>query len=73
MIQLYMHILLYILFHFDLSQDTEYSSPSYTLFIHSIFNSLHLLIPNSQPNPPPRPSPWQHKSVPYVCESISVS
>ena len=40
----------YILFHYGLSQDFEYSSIySRTLFsIHSMFNSLNLLISNSQ-------------------------
>ena len=34
------------------------------LFIHFLYNSLHLLIPNSQSFPPPTPShPWQ----PQVC------
>ena len=50
------HILFNILFHYDLSQDTEYSSLSYTiglLFIHPVSNSFHLLIPNSQSFPPP--------------------
>ena len=29
------------------------------LFIHSLYNSLHLLISNSQFIPPPPPPPWQ--------------
>ena len=33
------------------------------LFIHSIYNSLHLLIPNSQSFPPPAPTRSNHKSV----------
>ena len=43
-------------------------------FILSIYNSLHLLIPNSQSVPPPPFFPLgNHKSVLYVCESVSVS
>ena len=49
---------IYILFHFifncGLSQDVEYSFLCYRgalLSIYSIYNSLHLLIPNSQPIP----------------------
>ena len=57
----------YIPFHYGLSQDIEYSFPviySRTLlFIHSIYNSLHLLIPNSQSIPPRSPPPRQ----PQVC------
>ena len=45
------------------------------MFIYPIYNSLHLLIPTSQsiptlPYPPPLSN---HKSVLYVCESVSVS
>ena len=37
-----------------------------------IYNSLHLLIPNSQSIPPPPTLPLRnHKSVLYVCESVS--
>ena len=57
-IHIYTYILFYILSHYALSQDTEYSSPvlySRILFIHSICTSLHLLIPNSDPVPPPPP------------------
>ena len=46
---------------------------SRTLFIHPTYNSLHLLIPNSQPIPSPPAPPWQPQSVLYVCESVSVS
>ena len=60
MIQLYIYILFFhILFHYGLSQDNNYSSPCYTLgpccFIHPVYNSLPLLIPNSQSSLPPRP------------------
>ena len=67
-IQLYINIYIYIhffhiLFHYGLSQDIEYSP----LFIHSIYNSLHLLIPNSHSIPPPLSSPLattsQNRSV----------
>ena len=42
------------------------------LFLHPMYNSLHLLIPNSQSNPPPALSPLatNPKSVPYVCNSV---
>ena len=47
-----------ILFHYGLSQGTEYSSLCSTvrtlLFIHPVYNSLCLLIPNSQSIPPHR-------------------
>ena len=46
------HILFHILFHYGLSQDIEYSSlvlySRTLLFINLIYNTLHLLIPNSQ-------------------------
>ena len=38
-----------ILFHYDLSQDIDYSSLCYTLSTYSMCNSLHLLIQNSLP------------------------
>ena len=43
------------------------------LFIHSLYNGLHLLIPNSQSMPlPPLLSLGNHKSLLCVNESISV-
>ena len=55
--QLYICILFHILFHYGLSEDTEYSSPYYTAGpCLSILCSLYLLIPNSQsflPSPIP--------------------
>ena len=43
-----------------------------TLFILPIYTSLHLLIPNSQSFPPPSAIRLgKHKSVLYVCESVS--
>ena len=54
-----MHIPFHILFCYDLSLDIEYSSPCavsrFLLFTHLIYNSLHLLIPNSHSMPPPPP------------------
>ena len=48
--------------HFSLSEDTEYSRTLF--FIHSMYNSLPLLISNSQNIPPPLPLPLgNHKSV----------
>ena len=44
------------------------------MFIHSAYKSLHLLIPASHSIPPPPPCPFvNHKSILYVCESVSVS
>ena len=61
-------------FHYGISEDIAYSSPFYTsmtlLFIHSIYNSLHLLIPSSLSIPPPPPPPWQPQVCPlclWVC------
>ena len=46
---------------------------SMTLFTHSLYNSLHLLIPNTQSFSPTSPiSLGNHKSVSYVCENVSV-
>ena len=68
----HIYILFYILFHYGLLQDIEYSSLWYRnnsrtlLFIHSVYNSLHLLTPNSQSNPPQHPLPLgNHMSVLY--------
>ena len=64
----------YILFHYGLSQDIEYSFLCYRvgpdcLSILYIYTSLHLIIPNSQFFPPCYPFPFgNHKSVLYVCE-----
>ena len=67
-IQLYMHIYCYP-YSFSLWLITGYwilfpVLYSRTLFIHPIYNSLHLLIPNSLSFPPPastprQPRPWQ--------------
>ena len=43
------------------------------LFIHPVYNSLHLLISNSQSVPSLPYTSGNHKSVLYVCESVSVS
>ena len=64
-IYIYINNLFNVLFHCGLSQDIKYSSLWYIvsstlLFIRSIFyiyNSLHLLIPNSQSIPSPQPPP----------------
>ena len=64
---LHMYFLFHILFHCGLSKDIEYSSLCYTVgpnIIHSIYNSLHLLTPNSQSFPSlSHFPPWQ----PQVC------
>ena len=43
------------------------------LFIHSVYYSLYLLVPNSQSIPPPRLCLGNDWSVYYICESIFVS
>ena len=40
-------------------------------FIHSIHNSLHLLVPSSRSNSPSHLFSWQPQSVLYVYDSIS--
>ena len=77
-IQLYIYIYIYVynnhfrgLCHYVLLQNIEYSPLSYSrtlLFIHSISNTLHLLIPNSQ-SILPHPSPLATTSL----FSLSVS
>ena len=66
MTQLYIYILFHILFHHGLSEDTEYSSPRYTVGpCLSILCSLYLLIPNSQSFlPSPTPASTSLISVP---------
>ena len=59
---------LYMLFHCGFSQDIEQRT---LLFIHPIYTSLHLLIPNSQPPPSP-PTPWQPRGCSQFCEFVSV-
>ena len=62
---IHIYILFHSLFHYGLSQDIGYSSLCYTvgpchrtlLFIHPVYNSLHLLIPNS----PSIPLPWKQE------------
>lgn len=53
--QLYMYII-FIFFHFGLSQGIQDSSCAIQPgphIIHPVYNSWHLLIPNSQSFPPP--------------------
>ena len=63
-------------YYYDLSQDIEYNSLCYTvggnlLFIQHIYNSLPLLIPNSQSFPPLHTLPLvNYTSVLYICESF---
>ena len=73
-IYIYTHTLFHIPFPYGLSQDIQYSSLCYKTFIHSVYNSLHLLIPNSHSIPPPSPiALGNHRSVFYVYDSISAS
>ena len=72
---MYMHI--FIVFHYGLSQNIDYinSSLGYSravLFIHSPYSSLYLLIPTSQSICLALHLPFgNHKSVLYVCDSVS--
>ena len=59
----------HFLFHYGLSWDIECTKQqdtvlsSRTLFIHPIYNSSHLLIPNFQSVPAPQPSPWKSQKT----------
>ena len=53
----------FFLFHYRLLQDVEYSYNRTLLFIHSVYNRLHLLVPNSQSNPPQHHPPGNPKSI----------
>ena len=53
----HIYVLTHILFHHDLLLDAEYNS------YYPVYDSLYLLIPNSQSVPPLPPWPWQ----PWVC------
>ena len=72
----YRHSFLNILFHYSLSQDTQFPVYRRTLvFIHPTRNSSHLLAPNSQPFPPLLSSPWGPQVCPQylrVCFCSSV-
>ena len=62
------------LFHYSLSQDTEFSSlctvgPWCRSILHRTFTSASPELP-VLPSPPLLP--WDHRSVPCVCESVSV-
>ena len=75
---IHIYILFHILFHYGLSQDIEYSSlvlySRTLLYINLIYNTLHLLIPNSQSILPPLPLPiGNHRFVLYVWGSVFVS
>ena len=73
---MYIYILFHILFHYDLSQDIEYSALSYALgSCHlSILYSLYLLVPNCEPMFPQHCLPLGNcKSVSYAWKSVSIS
>lgn len=60
-----------MVYHRILVQLVEYSALQ---FIHSLYNSLHLLIQTSPSVPLPAPSPLAiRQSVPYVHDSVSAS
>ena len=66
----------HIFFYYDLSQDIEYNSLWYTIgpyCLSSMYNSFHLLNSDFQFISSPHLLPLsKHKSVLYVCESVSV-
>ena len=71
---MYLYIFFYILFHYDLSQDIEYSSLCCTVG-PCCWSSLHIIV--CIPKLPIQPSPisfplGKRKSVLYVCEPVSV-
>ena len=57
--QLYIYNIFNILFHYGLSWDIGFNAVEYSAlqFIHSLYNSLHLLILTSYSVPLPTPSP----------------
>ena len=71
------YILFHTLFHYGLSQDIEYSSPCYTIgpCCLSVLYKILCICQSQTPNPSlPHPLPLgNHKSILYVCESVSVS
>ena len=72
----YIHTFFHILFHYSLSQGVDSTSlccRRTLLFIQSVHNGLHLLIPNSHFSPPPNPLLLSnHRSV-ELQSSYSVS
>ena len=69
--------LFYILFHYGLSQDIQYSSPCYAVGLCG-WSILHMLISSANPQFPILPFPTSvplgnHSSTLYVCEPVSVS
>ena len=77
MIVIYIYVLLHIFsivaYHRILNVVPCAIQWGWHLFIHSLYNSIHLLIPNSKSVALPYPLPGNHKTVIYVCESVSVS
>ena len=73
MIRLYIYMHSFpIIFHYDLSQGTEYSRN--LLVTHSIHARSHLLTPNSLSiTPQPHTPRGNHMFVLYLRDSISVS
>ena len=75
-IHVYVCALFHILFCCGLWQDIVYSSLCYTIgpCLSTLYVSLYLLTPNSQPNPLPPPSPLlDHKSVLYASLQVIFS
>ena len=72
----YIHIYIFfpIFFHYGLLWDIDYSSLCYTIgpccLIHSIYKSVHMLIPNSSIVLPYHPSLGIYKPVLSACESV---
>ena len=70
---MHIYIIFHILFHYDLSQDTEYSYLCYTVEPSYLFThicSLPLLISNSHSFPPLPTLPGNHKPVLYTYEYV---
>ena len=72
---IFFHIIFHILFHYGCHRILNRFPVLYSriqLFIHSIYNSSPLLIPDSCSFPPlPSLFPGNHKSVLYICEFAS--
>ena len=72
-----LYSILHILFHYDLSQDIEYSPLCYTVGPCSL-SVIYIVVTSASPKLPiqpssAHPSSRNHESVLYVCESVSVS
>ena len=71
---IYFHSFSHIIFHHGLSQETGYSSLCHSIGSHcsSILNATVCIYQPQMPRPSHSLPLGNHKSVPYVCESVSV-